>query len=98
MEIEGVRAADEGEEITKLSRLEMIGGNRVTLFFFIRTSNFRAEAEPRPNVLIFWAISAWYRISQKRFERDHENGINILCDRNSCCYYKKCAFKYFELI
>ena len=23
-----------------------------------RTSNFRAEAEPRRNVLIFWAISA----------------------------------------
>ena len=23
-------------------------------FLFIRTSKFRAEAEPRPNVLIFW--------------------------------------------
>ena len=26
----------------------------ITLFFYVRTSNFRAEAEPRPNVLIFW--------------------------------------------
>ena len=34
----------------------IVFGGTNTLFFFIRTSNFLAEAEPELNVLIFLAI------------------------------------------